>query len=677
VSARGSATGRPVPHGSGALQRLGILDTAPEPDTDALVELVATTLGASCVALTFVDGPRAWSKATTAACGQAEVPRHRSLAADAVARAPEVVRTTIGADHELHDHPAFGRPGEGRGPIVEVVVTAVHGPDGEPVGALEVGFDAPPTHPALQVAVRAFADHAGRLFELRSDVAEYRRFVELSGDPVVVLDVDGAMELVNPALGRLLGTGDPDALLGRAFTDLVSREDRLRATSTLARVLFAGRDAQRFEVRLDRADGSTVTCEVVASHLGGARRQLQLVVHDLSARIQEEEGRALLSEQLARAQRLDAIGRLAGGLAHDLNNLLGVMVSNLGLAEESLEDLRARVGGPATVDLQRDLDELSLAVDRATDLTRRLLGFARRGAEAPARAALPEVLADVARLTRRSLATGVALEVAVQDGLPPAAVDASQLERVLVNLVINAGDAIAGRGRIRIDAEVVDPLAPLPADLGGVRLPSLDGRRLVRLDVVDDGAGMGPEVQARAFEPLFTTKGDRGSGLGLATVAAFVEEVDGAVTVASEPGRGTRVTLLLHAAEPIAPSLPGPAELPVAGARLLVVEPGERTRTVIATMLGGAGYRVREARTGEDALEQLAEHPVDLVLTEVALPGIGGARLLERLHQEHPDLPALALSSVDAPDTVSGVPTLIKPFSHARLLRTVAELLAP
>lgn len=656
-----------------ALRRLDVIGTPPEAALDDLVHLIATTLGADAAALTLVAQETAWTKASTAASGQIQVPREATLVDDAVRSANGRATLTVLPGGFGEDHPGMAG--------IELPATCaaqvVCAPEGEAIGGLELAWSGDrPIDDRTWDQLARFAAHVGRVLELRAEVSEYRRFIELSPDPVTVLDLDGAIELANPALASLLGFPSPESLVGRTFLELVSRRDRARVTSELARVLFARRRTVQLDLHLVGWTGADIPCSVSAGHLHGARRHLQLVVHDLSDRLRVEDERSRLSEQLARAQRLDAIGQIAGGLAHDLNNLLVVMVSNLSLAKESLAAAEPAAGAGTLEPVREDLGELGLAVDRAVELTSKLLQFARREDGQEEIADVGACIDTVQGLVCRSLGAGVKLEIDVAPDLAFVTADPVQLERALLNLVLNARDAVDGGGTIRIAATAASPAgARMRRDHDHDDGPSLD-REGVRVVVADDGCGMDEAVRSRIFEPLFTTKGEEGgSGLGLPIVLALVDDVDGAVHVRSQVGQGTEVQLVLPIVDRPAEEVPVGVDVPVAGARVLLVDPGERTRRVIAKMLQGAGYRVRTVATGEDALTHIEADGTDLLITELALPGVTGHRLVEQASKLAPDLRVIVLASVDAPATLGKAPILVKPFSHTRLLRTVERVM--
>lgn len=650
-----------------ALRRLDLDDSLATAALDDLVVLIAQTLDADAASLVMVEQDRAWAIASTSTLTATTDTSLQWPLARALTTSPEPL-LVVAADGGSEGHgPQRTVDGE---PSTALAAYAIEAPSGERIGAIEVAWEARRNigDDSLRLLER-WSRLVTRMLHLGAEVSEYGRFIELAPDPIVILDADGAIEQVNPAFLTLVGHPEPDELLGRAFLDLVDRADRTRVTAELTRALFMQRRRGQLQLSLVDSQGRRISCSVSAGHLRGPRRHLQLVLHDLSEHLRAEDERSRLSEQLARAQRLDAVGQIAGGLAHDLNNLLVVMISNLSLAGESLAAALDDGDHAALESVKHDLQEVEVAVDRAGGLTNKLLHFARQEEGAEGHADVAEVCAQVVRLVGRSLGDGVRLENTVPDDLPIVVADPVQLERILVNLVINARDAITGDGTVEIDATAI----PGPSETG-MSLGSTE-RTAVRIVVRDDGCGMDEMTRARAFEPLFTTRGAvGGSGLGLATVLAFVEEIDGQVELASAPEEGTTITLTLPATSEVSVGLPLGVDVPVAGARVLLVDPGERTRRVITTMLTGSGYRVTAVSSAEAALEVLERDPMDLLVTEFALPGMPGSRLLQKVRERAPDLPCLVVAPVGQAVSFHGTPVLAKPFSHTRLLRAVEEL---
>jgi signal transduction histidine kinase/ActR/RegA family two-component response regulator len=426
-------------------------------------------------------------------------------------------------------------------------------------------------------------------------------------------------------------------LVGRRV--LIAPLERLTAA---ARRLSAGDAAARAGIRSD-------------DEIGELARTF-----DAMAAAVEERGQ--LEEQLRQAQKMEAVGRLAGGVAHDFNNLLtGVLSIGHALAE----------GLPADHPLQPEVTDLIAAGRRAADLTRQLLAFGRKQVLAPRAIDVDEVVVGLGRLLERIIGESVRVETLLRAGGHVHA-DRAQLEQVVVNLVVNARDAMPRGGTLTIETSDV----VLEGASDGFALPP---GRYVRLSVADTGAGMDAETLSRAFEPFFTTKA-RGSGLGLATVHGIVKQSGGDVRVRSAPGRGARFEILLPRCDP-APAAAreeaAPAPLPARGERLLVVEDNPLVRASTCRTLAAAGYRVEEAASAEEAIRHARTAPPDLVVSDVMLPGLNGRELADRLHAERPGLAVLLVSGYagDAVHADLGDGYLQKPFTPDALLGRVRALL--
>ena len=361
-------------------------------------------------------------------------------------------------------------------------------------------------------------------------------------------------------------------------------------------------------------------------------------------------------EQLKRAQRLEAVGQLASGVAHDFNNLLAVILNQ---AELLLDD---RPDGQ----LAASLEEIRRAGLAAADLTRHLLLFSSRQPLESGPVDLAAALAEAEPLLRSAAGERIELALEAEEGLPPVRLGLGQAEQVLVNLVVNARDAISGAGKVSVA-------------LGRGE----DGQ--VLLSVADDGAGMDAETAARAFDPFFTTKPrDRGTGLGLATVYGIVGKAGGQVEIESEPGRGTTVSARLPEAvegvEAPSPATEKPAD--GHGELVLVVDDEEAVRTIVCRMLERHGYRTVAAADADSAEAVLAEQgDVDLLLTDVVMPGMSGWELVGRLHARNPGLRAIYMSGNVMTGGVTGRPVgesaliLEKPFTGMELVAAVGEVL--
>ena len=374
---------------------------------------------------------------------------------------------------------------------------------------------------------------------------------------------------------------------------------------------------------------------------------------------------------MQQAQRMEAIGRMAGGIAHDLNNLLTVIRGYADLAIVELGDC----------DLAKDLDEVRRASDRAVDLTRQLLAFSRRQPPAPSQLDINALLSDSARLLRRLLGETIVLDCAFSDDLWPARADRGQVEQVVMNLAVNARDAMSDGGRLSIvtsnatlDAEHAGHLGVTPGDY-------------VSIAVRDTGAGMTAEVVTRLFEPFFTTKAiEDGAGLGLATVRGIVTLHRGAVDVVSVPGKGSTFTVLLPRDQHVEADVPGDLAIPprptAQGATILLVEDEVAVRALASTLLSRAGFQVVEAANATEALSRAAAHdgPIALLLSDVVLPGSSGPSLAAALHDARPGTRVVFMSGY-AGDALQhacrgGATVLPKPFSAAGLVAAVDRALA-
>ena len=379
-------------------------------------------------------------------------------------------------------------------------------------------------------------------------------------------------------------------------------------------------------------------------------------------------------EKLSQAQKMEAIGQLTGGIAHDFNNLLAVIIGNLELAEESLQE----ASGP----VERVRNALRAAQSGA-QLTHRLLAFARRQPLSPAVINLNETIRSMRSLLTRSLGEQIEIEFALADDLWNCAADVSQVENAVLNLAINARDAMPNGGKLTIET------ANVSLDEDAALLNELTPGRFAMIAVTDNGIGMSPEVVRRAFEPFFTTKGTgKGSGLGLAMIYGFARQSGGHAKIYSEEGRGTSVKIYLPQTqdeldEPKPEASTDRAPLG-AGQTVLVVEDDKGVRTLVVNNLTDLGYRVLQAGTGPSALALADSNPkFDLLLTDVMLPGgMTGRQLSENLSAKQPGLRTLFMSGYAANSIVHhgrvdpGVHLLQKPFGKMDLAKAVARALA-
>jgi signal transduction histidine kinase/PAS domain-containing protein len=391
--------------------------------------------------------------------------------------------------------------------------------------------------------------------------------------------------------------------------------------------------------------------------------------------VRADAERAAAQDRLRHAERMESLGQLVGGIAHDFNNLLNVIGGFADLVAEEiagLADQDVRLGS-----VLDDVEQVRGAAQRATRLTRQLLIFARRDVVHPEVLSLNQIIADLEQLLRRTLGEHITLAIAPADGLWLVKADAGQLEQVLVNLAVNARDAMPGGGILTIDT------ANITVDeVYASGRPGLEPGRYGRLRVSDTGAGMPPEVLARAFEPFFTTKErGKGTGLGLATFYGIITGAGGYAQIYSEPGLGTTVAGLLPAtSEEAARSKTPPAEAPRGrGETILLVEDEASLQELAGRILARNGYQVRAARTAAEAPSIAGDttQPIDLLLTDVVMPEMLGNEVARLVHAVRPALPVLYMSGYAQPvlDThgafANQIDLLEKPFSEATLLTRV------
>jgi nitrogen-specific signal transduction histidine kinase/CheY-like chemotaxis protein len=387
--------------------------------------------------------------------------------------------------------------------------------------------------------------------------------------------------------------------------------------------------------------------------------------------------------QLQQTQRMEVLGRLAGGIAHDFNNLLAVILNYAAFVSEELT-----AGAECAPDweqrrlgAQRDVGQIQRAAERATDLTHQLLAFARREVVQPRVLNLNDAVNGVEELLRRTLGEDMELDITLPDDLWPILADPGQIEQVLLNLAINASDAMPGGGTVRIDTANVAVDADSVA--GG---SSARPGKYVRLRVSDTGAGMSADVITHAFEPFFTTKGDgAGTGLGLATVYGIVTEAGATIAIQSEPRVGTTFTVMVPVTNEAAASIEEPVAYQRApkGETVLVVEDEEALREVTERIFTRNGYRVITAADGPEALALVADHvgEIHLLVTDVVMPQMLGKEVADRVRELRPDIEVLYMSGYAQPVLASqgrlepGVALVDKPFSEAALLDMAGQVL--
>jgi PAS domain S-box-containing protein len=589
---------------------------------------------------------------------------------------------TEGAQLILREVPAKG--GEGLTPFGEVsrpsaslmFVPVRHGE--RVAGILSIQSYTPRAYDSGDLAVlQTLADHCGSALErLRIEAAlrESREQLQRAESVALVMTahvgLDGRWLKVPPKLGELLGYTEAE-LRSRSVLAVAHPDDLGPIGRELRRLISGEVRSSDHTVRLVRRDGGTIWVSANASpvqDVSGAPLYFLVYIRDVTERKN-------LEEQLRQAQKMEAVGQLAGGVAHDFNNLLTAIIGNAELLLRAIEPEDPR---------RLDVQEINRAAHRAAALVRQLLAFSRKQVLQPQVVDLNTVVTDLSTMLRRLIGEHVELRLALQPELGRVLADPGQLEQVITNLAVNARDAMPSGGTLTIrtadvDASEVPGQSPESMPLVGP---------LVELAVRDDGVGMDERTLARLFEPFFTTKElGRGTGLGLATVYGIVRQSGGHIRVNSRLHHGSTFTVYLPRVEGTGEridELPGWTDQARASGTVMVVEDEVSVRRLACRVLRARGYSVLEASDASEALRLLRQHEgsLDLVLTDIIMPGLSGPALVERLLLDAPDMKVLYITgySEDAIRQQGVLPAsgalLEKPFTAHQLAERVRGVLA-
>ncbi len=567
-----------------------------------------------------------------------------------------------------------GMPVDNR--FLDFVYQPIKNGDGEVTGIFVEGTD---------VTERERAESGRRLTEMRLralnadlelQVAQRMharaRTWQLSTDMIGVLNADGIFELSNPAWQSILGW--PEETIARtAFFELLHPDDVASSQVAFTRAMELGEPTLHFENRYRHADGSYVWLSWVAIPEGG---KIYCSAHDVTAEKEATESLARTEAALRQSQKMEAVGQLTAGLAHDFNNLLAGIMGALEVAQMKLDQ-----GKVAEVPRYLSLGET--AVRRAASLTQRLLAFSRQQILDPHATDINKLVSGMEELIRRTMGPSVELTVVGAGDLWPSLVDPPQLENALLNLCINARDAMPDGGRLTIET------ANRALDAHAAAACELEPGQYVALSVTDTGTGMTPEVMARVFDPFYTTKpAGHGTGLGLSMIYGFARQSGGQVHIYSEPGIGSTFSIYL----PRHDEGPKPAEVaqstqvirtPEQRQTILVVEDEQTIRELVCELLADAGFDTLHANDGSAGLRLLQSNPaIDLLITDVGLPGdMNGRQMADAARLERRDLKILFMtgyaenSVVGSGNLEADMYVLTKPFSLDVLVRKIHDIL--
>jgi PAS domain S-box-containing protein len=497
----------------------------------------------------------------------------------------------------------------------------------------------------------------------------FRRVVEHA--PIgIFIETNGRFHYLNPAAVKILGASSGQQLRDSPVLERVDAEYR-DAEEARLRSVVTERATAFFEHELwVRMDGSPVdvTVSAVPFERDGAPGAL-VFFNDVSEQTRSEAERRLLEDQFRQSQKLESVGRLAGGVAHDFNNLLMIIAGYSQMLQDDTE-LHDHLRDP--------LEQISRAAARAADLTRQLLAFSRRQISAPQKLAVNELLGGIEKMLRRLIGEDIRLSLSLSPDAGAIAVDPGQFEQVIMNLAVNARDAMPQGGKLAIETARM-----VAGDSSALSRLAIPPGVYAAVTVSDTGTGMSAEAKAHVFEPFFTTKeAGKGTGLGLSTVYGIVKQSGGSIWADSAPGQGCVFRMLFPAVEPgfLAAEAPALAVNLWGTETILLAEDEPGVRKYVHQALERYGYTVLDAADGREALAcmETCGLPVHLLLTDCVMPEMGGAELAAVFQSRHPAIPVLCMSGyTDRPrvPSAAGAPHIQKPFTAEALVARMRSLL--
>ncbi|BBJ97285.1 MULTISPECIES: response regulator [Xanthomonas] len=564
-------------------------------------------------------------------------------------------------------------------PVVHVSAASIA--TGDMITGLDAGADAYLIHPVdpnvLVATLRTLLRARNAEEALRLSEARFREIFEHIGAPIAVVDAQLHTQEANAAFQRLIGSATPCEAINvpgldqcatvQALTAALGRRERWSGTLSILRDGAVRETEWRVSPYREPDLGLLFVEDVTEQRLREReqRQELDTATSELAHQIAERQRTEI---QLLQAQKMEALGKLTGGIAHDFNNLLTSIISGLDMIQLAVESNR--------IERVPRLAEIATgSAHRAAALTQRMLAFARKQSLDAQPFDVNARVRSLEDMLRRSIGENIALELQLAEAPLVAIADANQLENVVLNLVINARDALQGHGTIRIQS------APHTA----YNDPELEDGDYVAVNVIDDGSGIDPAILSQVFEPFFTTKPiGEGTGLGLSMTYGFARQSGGTARITSTLGSGTTVALLLPRGLTVGEALPPPPPNAPRGRsqRILLVDDTDVVRMMVSEVLSDAGYHVIEAENADGALAQLrADAQIDMVVSDVGLPGMNGRDMADVARDLRPGLPILFITgyaenaATRQEFLAEGMALLPKPFSLNDLLNTVSRML--